>query len=304
MMKKIVIGSVAFVLLYVGVIQVQVLISNKRVSAPAGPAAPHDPTHKVYSFAFSKYTTDGKKELEIEGASADILSTTVDLVNVVAKAYAEEVPVTITADTGNYDKERNKVHLQENVVATTADGTRLLSEQLDIHPESKTVETQAQVQVKKDNINIDGLGAQGDSQLKKVKFKKKVTVVIQSAEQTVQPLDGAPAPKKAGPTVITCDGALDIDYAKNIAHFHDNVVAVDERGKLTADAMDVYYNKVSRRVSKIVAMGNVTIENPDGNKTYSDSVIYLADEGRIILGGDTEALVYDDNEASSGGGIF
>lgn len=253
---------------------------------------------------FSKYTTDGKKELEIEGASADILSTTVDLVNVVAKAYAEEVPVTITADTGNYDKERNKVHLQENVVATTADGTRLLSEQLDIHPESKTVETQAQVQVKKDNINIDGLGAQGDSQLKKVKFKKKVTVVIQSAEQTVQPLDGAPAPKKAGPTVITCDGALDIDYAKNIAHFHDNVVAVDERGKLTADAMDVYYNKVSRRVSKIVAMGNVTIENPDGNKTYSDSVIYLADEGRIILGGDTEALVYDDNEASSGGGIF
>jgi hypothetical protein len=45
-----------------------------------------------------------------------------------------------------------------------------------------------------------------------------------------------------------------------------------------------------QKVSKIIARGNVMIENPDGNKTYSDSVIYLADEGRVILGGDTEAL--------------
>ena len=73
----------------------------------------------------------------------------------------------------------------------------------------------------------------------------------------------------------------------------DNVEAVDERGKLIADIMDVYYNKISRGVSKIVALGNVVIQNPDGNTTYSDSVIYLADEGRIILGGDTEALYFE-----------
>ena len=98
--------------------------------------------------------------------------------------------------------------------------------------------------------------------------------------------------KETGPTTITCDGPLVVDYEKNIAHFKDNVVAQDSRGKLTADTMDVYYNRVSRRVSKIVSVGDVVIENPDGNKTYSDSVIYLADEGRIILGGDTEALYF------------
>jgi len=82
-------------------------------------------------------------------------------------------------------------------------------------------------------------------------------------------------------------------------------VAQDSRGKLTADTMDVYYNRVSRRVSKIVGAGDVVIENPDGNKTYSDSVIYLADEGRIILGGDTEALYFNgDTPQASGKGII
>ena len=39
-----------------------------------------------------------QREIEIEGDSADILSNTVQLMNVMAKAYAEEVPVTVTAD--------------------------------------------------------------------------------------------------------------------------------------------------------------------------------------------------------------
>jgi lipopolysaccharide export system protein LptA len=83
-----------------------------------------------------------------------------------------------------------------------------------------------------------------------------------------------------------------VDYEKNIAHFKDNVVAEDNRGKLMADVMDVYYNKVSSQVSKIVALGNVVIENPDGNQTFSANAIYLAEEGRVILGGDTEAIYF------------
>lgn len=299
MLKKVLIGSVVFIALYAGLVQFQILVTQKAGRNSALSNKPEAETsHKVYSFSFSKYTPEGAKEIEIEGDSADILATTVYLSNVVAKAYAEEVPVTMTADKGNYDKSRNKVHLHENVVATTADGARLLTEELDIDPTQKLMETQVGVQVKKDNINIEGMGAQGDSQLKKVKFKKNVTVVIQSTEDAV-PGGG---PQGGGPTVITCDGPLVIDYSKNIAHFKENVVAEDKRGKLIADIMDVYYNKVSRRVSKIVALGNVVIENPDGNKTFSDSVIYLADEGRIILGGDTEALYFDGDSDSFAGG--
>lgn len=280
MIKKVILFAVVFIILYTGVVYLQVFIGN-RFAKKASTNSEQDSTHKLYAFSFAKYTPTGEKQIEIEGDSANILDQNVLLMNVVAKAYAEETPVTITADKGDYDKAKNKVRLQKNVVATTENGTRLLTEELQIHPDEHLMETDLPAQVKKDNINVQGLGASGDSNLKKVKFKKNVTVVVQDPTDT-----------KNGPTVITCDGPLVVDYDKNIAHFNKNVVAQDTRGKLTADLMDVYYNKASRRVSKIAANGNVVIENPDGNKTYSDSVLYLADEGKIILGGDTEGLYY------------
>ena len=288
MIKRLIFIFAVLVVFYVFFVQVQVVITRKQRALQAIEKPSVKPVHKVYSFAFTKYTTEGQKEIEIEGDSADLLSNTVQLMNVMAKAYAEEVPVTVTADRGEYDKKKNKVHIEQNVVATTDDGTRLVTESLDMYPTDHVIETEKPAQVKKDNINVEGTGARADTQLKKVKFKTNVTVIVQNAED-----------KSSGPTVITCNGPLVIDYEKNIAHFKDNVVAKDTRGKLTADTMDVYYNRVSRHVGKIVAAGDVVIENPDGNKTYSDSVIYLADEGRIILGGDTEAL-YFGGEASKG----
>lgn len=281
MIKRAVFIFIAMVVFYVFFVQVQVVITRKQRAARKADTASEQKPQKVFSFSFTKYTPEGQREIEIEGDSADILSNTVQLMNVMAKAYAEEVPVTVTADRGQYDKKKNRVHLEKNVVATTDDGTRLVTEALDMSPSEHVVETDLPTQVKKDNINVEGTGARAETNLKKVKFKKNVTVIVQNPED-----------KKTGPTTITCDGPLVVDYEKNIAHFKDNVVAQDSRGRLTADTMDVYYNRLSRRVSKIVSAGDVVIENPDGNKTYSDSVIYLADEGRIILGGDTEALYF------------
>lgn len=289
MKKKVIVFCLAFVLLYTGIVGLQVFVGQRWGKKPVVQQEEGEVPHKLYSFSFAKYTPEGEKQIEIEGDSANVLEKTVLLMNVVAKAYAEETPVTITADQGNYDKEMNNVNLEKNVVATTENGTRLLTEQLRISPDKKTMETDVQAQVKKDNINVQGMGAAGDSNLKKVTFKKNVTVVVQD-----------PSDPNNGPTVITCDGPLLIDYEKNIAHFKKNVVAQDNRGKLTADTMDVYYNRVSRKVAKIVALGNVVVENPDGNKTYSDSVVYMADEGKIILGGDTEALYFGGDESDQG----
>lgn len=241
------------------------------------------PSQKVYSFSFSKYTPDGRRELEIEGDSADIFAKVVKLTNVIAKAYANDKPITITADKGVFDKATSNVHLTQNVVATSEEGTTLRSDSLDIDVKHKNLYTEDRAQVEKENIRLEGDGAQGDSYLKKIKFKKNVTVVISSENP------------QASPTVITCDGPLEVDYVNNIALFRDNVVATDSRGKLSADFMDVFYDKASRRVYKIVARGNVVIEQ-DGNITYSDNVIYLAKEGRVILGGDPEALYRPESE--------
>ncbi len=287
MIKKIVFACALFILFYAGLIWMQVLMTGQQAGNGADEVIQETP-HKVYSFSFSKYTPEGQKQIEIEGDSANILEKTVLLINVMAKAYAEETPVTITADKGKYDKIENKVKLEKNVVATTENGTRLLTEELDIHPDEHRMETEVHAQVKKDNIDVEGIGASGDSNLKKVKFKKNVTVLVQD-----------PKDPNAGTTTITCDGPLVIDYDENVAHFHKNVVAQDKRGKLSSDDMDVFYNKVSKQVSKIVATGNVAIENPDGNKTFSDNVVYLAEEGRIILGGDTEAVYNKDSNTEA-----
>ncbi len=294
MIKRLVFIFVTLVVFYVFFVQVQVVITRKQRAEQGVEKPSEQKPQKIFTFSFTKYTPEGQREIEIEGDSANILSNTVQLMNVMAKAYAEEVPVTVTADRGQYDKKKNKIHLEKNVVATTDDGTRLVTEALDMSPSEHIVETDLPTQVKKDNINVEGTGARAETNLKKVKFQKNVTVVVQNTED-----------KETGPTTITCDGTLVVDYEKNIAHFRDNVVAQDSRGKLTADTMDVYYNRVSRRVSKIVSAGDVVIENPDGNKTYSDSVIYLADEGRIILGGDTEALYFKgDGNAALGKGVL
>jgi LPS export ABC transporter protein LptC len=304
MLKRFIVISAALALLYISFLSVKMIMQEQDfLKGTSQEKVEEKPTHKIYNFTFTKYTSDGERELEIEGDSANIFSNIVNLNNVIAKAYAEESPVTITADNGVFDRSTSKVHLKKNVVATTDEGARLLSPSLDIDPPAKVVETEDEVEVKKENIDIMGTGAKGDSRLRQVKFHKNVTVVIQS-EDAADPLgiDAKAKRKKTDKsgersrTVITCDGPLDIDYENNIAHFYNNVIVVDKRGRLLADKMDVYYNDNRKGVQKIVAAGNVVIENPDGNTTYSDNVIYLAEEGRVILGGDPEAAYYPNSD--------
>ena len=289
MMKKILVASLAVLLAYVGFISFKLYLGATGSNARTTASNIQSEAHKVYSFSFSKYATSGKKELEIEGDTANILSKIVSLNNVIAKAYADDNPVTVTADQGVFDKSTSTVHLANNVVATTQEGARLITNKLDIHPSEKSLDTEDKVSVKKDNIDVDGLGARGDSLLKKVQFRKNVTVVIQSDD-----------PDSTIPTIVTCDGPLDIHYEQNIAHFHNNVVATDHRGKLTADYMDVIYDKISRRGDTIVAKGNVAIITPEGNATYSDEVTYLAKEGRVIMGGSTEAVYFPGTNPETG----
>jgi LPS export ABC transporter protein LptC len=296
MLRKFVIVTVMLVLTYVALIQWKMWFHVKRNVDPSKRGIENvakDMSQKVYSFSFSKYTETGERELEIEGDSADILARKVKLINVIAKAYAEESPVTITADRGMLNKKTSDILLRENVVATTENGARLITEELMIHPDDNKMETQITAKVKKDNIHIEGIGATSDSARGKVTFQKNVTVVVQD-----------PNVETNNPTVITCDGPLEIDYKRNLAHFKINVVAQDERGTLSSDYMDVFYDAQTRRISKMVARGNVEILTKEGNQTFSDNAIYLAQEGRIILGGDVDAEYRKEESFSEEGPIF
>ncbi|MBN1493278.1 MAG: LPS export ABC transporter periplasmic protein LptC [Candidatus Omnitrophica bacterium] len=239
--------------------------------------------YKIYDFSFSKYNMSGTKELEIEGKSADMFAKIVRLDNVIAKAYAEDVPVTITADTGMFDKTTSLVQLRDNVVATTDDGARLTSQALDIRTDTNTVETDQLAEVFKDTLHLQGIGAICDQKIQRAQFKRNVKLTVER--------DGADdGDVKKGQVVVTCDGPLDIDYETGLANFSDNVIAVDENGILKSDKMDVYYDKDAGDVEKIYAYGNVIILQ-DESKTYCDNVLYLAREGKTILGGEPESFV-------------
>ncbi len=81
MIKKILVGCALFVVLYAGIIWLQVFwVSHFHHASGKNPVAA-ETTHKLYSFSFAKYTASGEKEIEIEGDSANILAKTVDLLN-------------------------------------------------------------------------------------------------------------------------------------------------------------------------------------------------------------------------------
>lgn len=86
---------------------------------------------QVMSFSLAGYEKSGKKKWEVEGKSADILAEVVNLTTVVAKAYGEEVNMTLVADKGVFNRASNDVHFESNVVVTSSDGSVLSTEALD-----------------------------------------------------------------------------------------------------------------------------------------------------------------------------
>ena len=86
------------------------------------------------------------------------------------------------------------------------------------------------------------------------------------------------------PTVITCDGALDVEFDNNIAIFHDNVVVKDNRGEVYADLMTVYFKEANRAISLIEAEGNVII-HVDNKIAKSEKAVYKVNEGTLELTG-------------------
>jgi LPS export ABC transporter protein LptC len=86
---------------------------------------------QVMSFSLVGYEKSGKKKWEVEGKSADIMAEVVNLTTVVAKAYGDEVDMTLVADRGVFNRASNDVHFESNVVVTSNDGSVLSTEALD-----------------------------------------------------------------------------------------------------------------------------------------------------------------------------
>jgi len=233
---------------------------------------------KVDGFSLVQYEDGGKKKWELNGKSADVEEGSVKIKEPSAVGFGKETTFKLKAREGDFDREKNLVHLENNVVVKTTDGTALTTDSLDWDAQTKDVFTDDSVSIKKADFQVNGTGAEVDLEQKTAKLKKDVTANIKSSETDIL----RDTNNEIRDTIITCDGPLDINYKKNKATFQNNVEVKDSEGNILADRIDVYFTKDMHRIRCVVARQNVRIINGE-NVTYSEKAIYLVDEGRVIL---------------------
>ncbi|OGX25091.1 MAG: LPS export ABC transporter periplasmic protein LptC [Omnitrophica WOR_2 bacterium RIFCSPHIGHO2_02_FULL_45_21] len=265
--------------------------SGQRQSEQKQQSQAQDPEQKMLDFSLVGYTQKGKKSWEVMGKSADIFSDIVRLTSVNANVYGEEENINLVGDKGAYDKTNGKMHLEDNVIITTQSGGRLSTDSLDWDRASQRVTTTDVVNIEKQNMKVRAKGLEGQPDLKKVFLKDDVQVELQE-EQAAS--DTLLASKE--PTVINCDGPLEIDYEKEVAIFNNNVkVNQKEQGDMYADKMEAYFDFKNKKIIRIKSMGNVKIVKGE-NTSYSEEAEYSAATKKMVLTGRPHLVIYSEEK--------
>ncbi|MCK4249317.1 MAG: LPS export ABC transporter periplasmic protein LptC [Candidatus Omnitrophica bacterium] len=246
---------------------------------PSGP----EPEQALEGYTFNGFSQGTERRWEIKGRSAEIFTDFIQMFKVKAQAFAEDGSVSFTAVAreGKMYMGTNNVRMEKDVVITTPDGARLTTDYLDWDSQTETAVTDAFVVVEKDNLVVEGDGIIGKTDLQEVQVKKnvKVTVYDQSlVPKAVKTGDeeqdkDIQQKEEQRPTIITCDGRLDIYHEKNIAKFYDNVFLDDVGGKVYCDQMDIFIDSNTQAVTKAIAIGNVMIIK-GSNISYCQRAVY------------------------------
>ena len=268
--------------------------AQKRPQKEQEPA--QEAEQKMENFSFCGYTQKGMKSWEVKGNSADIFSDIVRLTSVNANVYGEEENINLVSDKGTYDKALQKMHLEDNVVVTTETGGRLTTDSLDWDKVTQKVTTEDMVHIEKQNIKAIAKGLEGQPDLKKVHLKENVQVEIEDQAQLLGQPQAPDEGKNKQPTIITCDGPLEIDYDKEIATFNRNVKADQgEQGQMYADTMEAYFDFKNKKVIRIRSTGNVKIVKGE-NTSYSDEAVYSAVDKKMTLTGRPRLVIYSEDK--------
>ena len=262
------------------------VVYGEESPVPA-PAAPSETPQQFEGFDLTGYGKDGTKAWDLKGDNADILGDVVKMTNVIAHAYEKE-KMNVTAQYGTINKASGRMHLEKDVVITTETGARMTTESLDWERDKDLVTTMDPVVLTREGMTATGTGAIGHPNLKEAQLNEDVTVKINTETKD----------SKGEAITITCDGPMDMEYEKQKAVFHDNVVAIDAGRKLTADKMEVFFDTQAKQIKEMICTGNVSIRQGD-NTSYSQRAVYNAAEKKLTLTGNPKLVLY----TQEGGGL-
>lgn len=249
-------------------------------SAAEGSAGP-GVNEQVQAFNLASYADDGQKRWEILGTTADMTDSTIHLTDLTATTYGRKASVVLTAKEGTFDRERQFVHLHQDVKAVTTEGTTLTTPSLDWDAERQMGSTEEWATVRRSQMTVQGQGASAAPQLKRVRFQRQVRVDLPPA------------------TTITCTGPLEVDYERTQARFWRQVHVQDPRGDIWADRLDAWMDPTSQQLTRVQCWGHVTIQQAS-QVAHARRADYQARRGTIVLIGHPTVTYYPHGVAQDG----
>ncbi|MCQ9207471.1 MAG: LPS export ABC transporter periplasmic protein LptC [Omnitrophica bacterium] len=201
---------------------------------------------EVYSFRLEGFNKNNEVQWGLEGGSASVALRKVNINDLKAVYYGEDMTFTIFADKAVYDKETQDIELEANIIGKTSDGGELTTTSAKWNAKTERIETDAYVTVKRDNISCRGKGMITRPRLKRVQFREEIEVVI--------------LPDR----IITCDGPFEINHDENKAIFHNNVKITDKDSDTFTDKLTVYLDPETNQIERIVTEGNVRVVHTGG----------------------------------------
>jgi len=255
---------------------------------------------QIGDFSLACYGERGKKTWDLSGKTADIFDNVVKLKDLSGNLYGEKENVKLTAKEGDFDRANGKIHVEKDVVITTSGGAKLTTDSLDWDRVNSVVSTQDVVNINRQNMFTRAKGARGETGLSKMNLEEEVLLEIQPQTK--------PGEKAANKIIITCDGPLEIDYAKNVAVFNNNVKVDRQDSQIYSDIMEVYFDSSgtdeaqgsdtsdeamlsNTKIDRIIAKGNVKTVRGE-NITYSQEATYSGKDNKVILSGRPKLLIY------------
>ena len=168
------------------------------------------------------------------------------------------------------------VFLEDNVTLKLRDNTIVKTDHVQWSQDRGTLRTQAPVFVTRDNTRIKGMGALGKLNESFIQLNRDIEMVLNERAK------------------LTCIGPMKIFYNDNKMTFYRIVKVADEKGTLTANRMDVYFDPEDKRIKEIVAVGNVVIHRGT-DTTRSQRAIYTPSNGSVRLEGSPEITLHKES---------
>ncbi|OIO37248.1 MAG: LPS export ABC transporter periplasmic protein LptC [Candidatus Omnitrophica bacterium CG1_02_46_14] len=168
------------------------------------------------------------------------------------------------------------IFLEQNVTLKLKESTVIKTDHVQWSQDGGILRTRAMVTVSHENAEVKGRGAVGRLSENFIQLNHDIEMLINKS------------------TLLTCDGPLKIFIKENKMVFYRKVKVVDDRGVLTANRMDVLFDPEQKKVSQIIAIGNVTIERGT-DTTHSQRAIYSLVTGSVRLEGNPEVTLHKES---------